>query len=338
MERILAIPVVHSPIVAVVGPSQRDLGIERQVFEIIGAEICQVPLGSATAGALPEAVRQADAILHGAWRIDRPVIDQLERCRVIGRYGLGFDNIDVAAATARGIAVVVAKGYCESEMSDHALAFILGWYRQILFYDRKRWLNGARHDSGPIPRIRTLTAGLCGFGGIARVTAPKLQALGMTVIAFDPHVSDEMFASLNVRRVGFDELLRRADAISIHCALTPETHHLFEASAFARMKSTALLVNTARGGIVDTAALAHALETGEIAGACLDVLEEGAYETHDLGRFPSLLTTPHIAWRSEASRVEVVRFAAIAVREVLCGRTPPGLVNPEVAPNLGLAH
>lgn len=324
------------PNVVVVGRSAEKLAIEQEIFASAGIHLNALP-HPREGEPLPGELQEADGILFsGSWSVDGHVLRQLKRCRVIGRYGLGYDSIDVDKATAQGIAVVIARGYCEEEISEHVLALMLSWYRRIPFYDRQ-----ARGDSPikiaiPIPRISTLTAGLCGFGGIARALAPKLQAMGMKVIAYDPFIPPDVFSSLEVRSVSFDELLAESDMISIHCALTEDTHHLFNETAFKTMKRNALLINTARGGIIDTASLANALRNNEIAGACLDVVEAGAVETLALHTIDSLLLTPHMAWDSSTARIELSRRAATNVRSVLEGKIPDGLVNPDVITSLNL--
>lgn len=325
-----------SPHVVIVGRKPDAVDLERAVFSEAGIRVttlAQPPEGSG----LPDEIRNADGILQaGSWPVTREVIGQLTRCRVVGRYGLGYDNIDVDAATERGIAVVTARGYCEEEISDHVLAFLLSWHRRIPFYDRLHRSGVRQKLAHPIPRISTLTGGLCGFGGIARCLAPKLKALGMHVVAFDPFLPNELFTQFGVERVDFDGLLARADVISIHCALTDETRHLFNEAAFKAMKPNALIINTARGGIIDTGALVSALQAGEIAGAGLDVLEEGDFERYRLHEIETLLHTPHMAWQSETARVELARRSAFNVRLVLEGKRPDGLVNSNVIPALNL--
>lgn len=321
--------------VLAVGKDDANLSIEREILSEANIAIRGVSAKSVES-MIPREVLDADGILHSGWRIDRQVIKALRRCRVIGRYGLGYDNIDVEAATERGIAVVTARGYCDEEIPDHVLAFMLSWFRQIPFYDRAARAGSLRVIADPIPRISTLTAGLCGFGQIARNLTPKLKALGMRVLAYDPYAPDEAITALGAERTDFDGLLNESDVISIHCALTDETHHLFDAPAFRKIKSSAVIINTARGGIIDTGALVRALQNGELAGACLDVLETGAFEEYALHQIENLLLTPHMAWRSETARVELARRAATNVRAVLEGRKPDGLINPDVISSLNL--
>lgn len=322
--------------VAIVGLNEARLDVEREIFEAGGIRMVTVPKPS-EGGPLPLELQHADGMLmSGSWPVNRSVMSQLKRCRVIGRYGLGYDSIDVDEATRRGIAVVIARGYCEEEMSDHALALMLSWHRRIPFYDRRLHTGRPIPVRIPIPRISTLTAGLCGFGNVARRLAPKLHALGMRVIAFDPYADPRSFTAMNVEHVDFDTLLTESDVISIHCALTQQTQHLFNATAFAKMKPNALLINTARGAIIDTGALVQALNDGQIAGACLDVLETDAMEQHNLKDVEPLLLTPHMAWQSDTARIELSRRAALNVRAVLEGKRPEGLVNHDVAEVLNL--
>lgn len=285
----------------------------------------------------PDPIKYADGILFGgSWPVTRDIMDRLKNCRVIGRFGLGYDSIDVPAATERDIAVVVARGFCEEEMADHVIAFLLAWHRRIVFHDRTAKTGRTVPLDMPIPRISTLTIGLCGFGGVARNAARKLKSFGTHLIAYDPYVSDEAFSDFGVEKVGFPQLLAQSDVISIHCALTDDTRRLFSEETFEAMKPNALVINTARGAIIDTDALVSALEKKKIAGACLDVIEEGATHTYNLNQNDRILLTPHMAYNSEAALKDLNRIAAENVRSVLEGKIPNGLVNSEVAKVLHL--
>lgn len=318
-----------TPRVVAVGRQEDAVDVERAVFEAAGIELETHPRpGNAE---LPASIRTADGILHSSWDLTADVIEQL-RCRVIGRYGIGYDNIDVEAATEQGIAVVNVPGYCVDEIAEHVLAFTLAWHRCLPFYDRDRFAASdlERPRSAPTHRIADLTGGLCAFGDIARGVAARWQALGMDVLSFDPYVPTEDFAAHGVTQVSFEDLLAASDVVSVHTPLTDETRQLIDADAFDRMQSHALLVNTARGEVVHTGDLLAALRRGAIAGACLDVVAGNDDEQQALRDRPDVLLTPHIAYLSEQSVRDLHEGAATGVRDVLEGRRPPGLVNPAV--------
>ena len=285
-----------------------------------------------TAEAILEVARQADAVMVTYAKITGDMIRAFERCQSIGRFGIGVDNIDIDAATQAGIVVTYVPDYCVDEVSDHAMALLLALARKVTFGNRLvqagRWEMPA---VVPIHRLRGRTLGLVGFGKIPRLLAPKAQAFGMKVVAFDPFVLDQAVAGLDVELVDLDQLLARADFVSVHAPLTPETHHMFDGDAFARMKPEALLINTARGPLVDVQALAVALDAGQLAGAALDVLPEEPPPA-DLAVIDrdNVILTPHTAFYSEEALLDLQTKAAEDVARVLSGETPRYPVNPEV--------
>jgi len=270
--------------------------------------------------------------------IDARVFEHCPNLKVVGRTGIGVDVIDVPAATEHGVLVTNVPSYCEGEVSDHALALILTCLRRTAAYTRA--VKRGTWDwkvARPIPRIAGLTLGLVGFGKIPRTLAPKARALGMKVICADPYLSDEIARAEGVERVPFDELLARSDVVSIHCPLTKETESLFDSAAFERMKRGAILINTARGGIVDLPALAQALKEGRIAGAGLDVLPQEPPAPDDpILALENAVLTPHVGWYSEDSIVELQRRIGRNVAMACAGKVPEAVVNPEVLPKLGL--
>ncbi len=217
----------------------------------------------------------ADALLVTYSQINAEVIAGLNNCKAIGRFGVGTDNIDIAAATEKGIQVCYAPVYCLDEVSDHAMALLLSCARKIPYANKLasegRWEMPA---VTPIRRFRGKTLGLIGLGNIPQQIVGKAQAFGINVIASDPYCPDDVFSRLNVEKVELDDLLGRSDYVSVHAPLTPETENMFNMDAFKKMKNSAFLINTARGPLVDIDDLAKALDAGEIAGAGLDVLPE----------------------------------------------------------------
>lgn len=281
-----------------------------------------------------EAAKDADAIISQYAPVTADVLNTLQNLKAVGRYGIGVDNIDVAVATERGIAVINVPSYCEEEVSDHALAMLLAWVRKIPHYAFEvrngvwDWKTGR-----PICRLRGKVLGLLGFGKIARHLAAKARALGLVVVAHDPYLPEEAFSRSGVKRVGFEELLAQSDFLSIHVPLTSETHHLINADALAQMKPTACLINTSRGAVVDERALVEALKRGQLAGACLDVMEkEPPDPENELLKMPQVLISPHVAWYSEESERELRRKIANDIGRALNGLLPEGLVNRELAP------
>lgn len=320
------------PKVVVTDYNYPDLEIEAEELAKWGAEV--VPAQCRTPQEVIEAGRDADALISQYAPITREVIAGLEKCRALGRYGIGVDNIDVEAATEQGIAVINVPSYCEDEVSDHALAMLLSWARRITHYaaETRRgvwdWKTGR-----PIHRLRGRILGLLGFGKIARILATKAKALGFEVLAYDPYLPDEAFSEAGVRRVDFEDLLSRSDFLSIHVPLTEETHHMIDDRALRMMKATACLINTSRGAVVDEEALIEALREGRLAGACLDVMEEEPPDPENpLLRMENVLVSPHAAWYSEESQIELRRKVAADVGRALNGILPEGLVNRELAP------
>jgi D-3-phosphoglycerate dehydrogenase len=293
----------------------------REVLSRIGAELRLTP----------EPQAETDALLTTYTKITAATIRSMPRCRIIARFGIGVDNVDIAAATAARIVVTRVPDYCLHEVSDHAMALLLALVRKIPSAN-------ARTHSGhwemravvPIHRLQGTVLGLVAFGQIPQLVAPRAQAFGIRVVTCDPFVPDKVLAAANVERVDFDELLKVSDYISIHTPLLKETHHLFNADAFRRMKPSAYLINTARGPIVEEAALAAALDQGQLAGAALDVMEQEPPTASPLFGRDNVILTPHTSFYSEESLVDLQVKAAQEVVRVLTGQPPRNPVNPEV--------
>jgi D-3-phosphoglycerate dehydrogenase / 2-oxoglutarate reductase len=274
----------------------------------------------------------ADVLINQYVPITGEVLDALPRCRLVVRYGVGVDNVDVEAAEARGVWVANVPDYGRDEVADHTLALALALLRGVVTLDRSvrdgAWdLEVAR----PLRRLATLTYGVVGCGAIGAAVARRAAGLGMRVLGYD---LDRVPSDPPIERVGLEELLEAADLVSLHAALTPASHHLIGAAALARMRPTAYLVNTARGGLVAQRALLAALEAGELAGAALDVFEQEPPDELGwrLARHPRVVATPHAAWYSEEAfhtlKTEVAREAL----RVLEGGQPRSPVNRPAAP------
>ncbi len=265
--------------------------------------------------------KDADAILVTYAKITRDIITQLTKCKAIGRFGLGVDNIDLPAAKEKGILVNYVPDYCIREVSDHAMAMLLALIRKIPMSNKLvqsgRWEMPA---VVPIRRIEGTVLGLLGFGHIPRLVAPKAQAFGMKVIAYDPFVKPEQFKALNVEGVDLDTLLQSSDYISVHAPLLPATRGMLNAAAFAKMKKGVFIVNTARGPLIDEAALAAALDSGQVGAAGLDVVaaEPLARDSVLLGR-DNVILSPHTGFYSIEALNELQTKCAADVARVLSG-------------------
>ena len=306
-----------------------DLGPMREVLEAGEAEL--IDAQASTAEAVADATAEADAVLNVRAPVTELAIGRMRRCRLITRLGIGVDTVDVAAATRRGIPVANVPNYCIDEVADHALTLMLAWARRLsAFVDaaHRGVFEPGRIDVAAPPRLRGQTLGLVGFGRIGRAVALRAGAFGLRTIVFDPYVTAEVVAREGLTLVDLETLLGSADYVSLHCALTDETRGLMNDAAFARMKPTALLVNVARGGIIERAALLAALRTGRIAGAALDVFDVEPLVAGDpLLDAPNLLATPHVAWYSSGSLAELPVLGAQETVRVLHGEVPRNVVN-----------
>lgn len=276
------------------------------------------------------AARDADAIVVQYAPITDRVLAALPRLRAIGRYGVGVDTVDVAAATARGIAVCNVPDYGTEDVSDHAIALALSLVRGIAQLDRAmRAGEYAITHIKPLHRTKDTVFGVVGLGRIGLATARKARALGFTVLGCDRREVREHPEGIEV--VDFDALLSRSDVVSLHVPFDDSTRHLIDAAAIARMKNGAMLVNTCRGGVVDTAAVIAALRIGALKGAGLDVFEEEPLPAEsELYELPGATLTPHAAWYSEESESELKRRVVENVVDVCQGLEPRDILNPEV--------
>ena len=276
---------------------------------------------SASADDILAVARDADAILVTYAKLTGDLLRQLQRCKAIGRFGLGVDNIDLVAAKEKGIAVNYVPDYCIHEVSDHAMALLLSLIRKIPLSNTV--VQAGRWEMPvvvPIRRITGTVLGLIGFGNIPRLVAPKAQAFGITVQAYDPFAKPEVFTAANVASVDFDTLLRTSDYLSVHAPSLPETRGMLNEEAFLKMKKGAYIVNTARGPLIDEAALVAALDSGQVGGAALDVvtIEPLAKDSPLLGR-NNVIVTPHTAFYSIEALAELQSKCAGDVARVLLG-------------------
>jgi len=304
---------------------------ERGELAETGAEL--VLAECADEAQVAEACADADAVITRMAPVGALAIGAMQKCRVISRYGVGVDNVDVAAATARGIPVANVRDYCNEEVSDQALGHLLACVRRISSRDRQvragMWDIGARE---PVYRIAGKVLGLVGYGAIARTLHRKASGFDLAeVLVHDAFVPAEEIERAGARPVELAELLAKSDFISLHVPLTDATRHLIGRDELSAMKPTAVLVNTSRGGVVDSDALYEALKGGRIAAAGLDVHEqEPPGPDYKLLELDNVILTDHTGWYSEESQLALQRTAARNVALVLSGGKPLYCVNPEV--------
>jgi D-3-phosphoglycerate dehydrogenase / 2-oxoglutarate reductase len=284
---------------------------------------------------LAELCKDADGILTVRAPITRRVIQAMQRCRIIVRYGIGIDSVDIPAATERGIMVANVPDYCVDEVSDQALTLLMMLSRQMIpamaLAREEHWSISKMPN---LHRLRGQTCGLAGCGKIGSLLAGKAAALGMRILIYDPYLSESRSREMGAELGSFDALLAQSDFISLHMPLNDQTHHIFGEATFAKMKPTAGIINTARGGLIDEAALLAALDAGRIFGAGLDVLESETAFTptgRALVKHPKVIVTPHTAWLGDEARKTLQASAVKQVIACLKGETPYGLVNRTLA-------
>lgn len=272
----------------------------------------------------------ADAVMLSFIEMDEELINSLQKCKVIVRCGMGFNNVDIPAATKRGIMVANVQKYCLDEVSDHAVALMLTLLRKTAYLSRL--LREGIWDPAkarPIPRLKDLTLCLYGLGGISSRFATKAKAFGMHVAAYDPFLPAEYFEQMGVERIAEeDELFRRADVLSVHLPLNKSTAKIINAEKLAMMKPTAIFLNLARGGLVDEEALIKALQDGKLGGAGLDVLaDEFPSMDNPLFQMDNVIVSPHIAYYSEGSDVDLRNYAINQVIGALENGAPEFFLN-----------
>lgn len=297
----------------------------------IGAEFVSTH-GMSDEEIVQEAKNAAALVVIGR-HITREMIHACSDCKIIMTLSVGYDVVDVAAATEKRIPVSNCPSYCSDEVAEHALTLALALSRKL--HSLREHVQSAGWDykqARTIHSYRTQTYGVFGLGRIGRKGAAKAKALGMRVTAYDPYVDDDIFELLGIeRRYEFNEFLATADVVTIHSPLTDETYHMFDKNAFEQMKENAIIVNTARGAIIDRAALENALDAGSIGGAGIDVLEiEPPQGDEPLLNHPRAIVTPHIAWYSEESHNQNMLDGMDELTRALTGKRPRYVVNPQI--------
>ncbi len=303
---------------------------ERSLIEAAGGRLVEASCSSIEE--VIEACKDADAVLVQWAPLPKEVIDSLNRCRLIVRVGIGVDNVDLDAAAQKGITVCNVPDYCLDEVADHTMALALALARDLKQIDTRT--REGTWKITPVSHVGAFseqTFATVGFGRIARKVHERARGFHFRRAAYDPYVSADEMRDVGVEPITLDDLLARADILSLHSALTPETHHLISAKTLERMKPSAILINTSRGGLIDSLALADALDRGIIGGAGLDVFEsEPLPDDHPLRRSPNTLLTSHIAWYSEQSVPRLQELSAIEVAGFMTGKPPRNPVNTPV--------
>jgi D-3-phosphoglycerate dehydrogenase len=316
-------------LVVATDPHHSDFRGEIEELAAIGAEFRAAQCK--TEDDVAEACRDADGILVTFSPIGRRALAAMPRCRIVVRTGVGYDTIDIAAATERRVMVANVPDYCISEVADHALALILCLWRKVIDLDAQVRAQGWTGMLRPVGRLEGQVLGIIGLGRIGRAVATRTWGFGLRRIAYDPYVPADVFSTLGVELVSLDVLARSADIITLHTPLSQETRGLIRTEILRQMKPNAVLVNTSRGGVVATDDLVQALREGWISGAGLDVFEtEPLPQDHPLRNLPRVLLTPHAAWYSVDAEQELRRRSARTVVEALRGEVPVSLLNPEV--------
>lgn len=300
---------------------------ERKIITKFGAELHACHLK--TQDEIAAETEDADAVIVQYATITKEIIARMKHCRMIIKYGIGVNNIDSEAATAKGIYVCNVPDYGVDEVSNQAIAMMLALAKKLPIVT-KALKNGEWGYSSTVPlfRLNGSTLGLVGLGRIPSLVAHKMSNFGMKILAFDPYLSAGEAKKRGAELVDFDTLCEKSDFISIHCPLTESTTHIFNRTAFKKMKKTAFLINTARGPVIEENALVEALATGEIAGAGLDVFEsEPVAKTNRLLQMDQVIATPHCAWYSEEAITTLQRKVAEEVVNVLSGNRPFNCTN-----------
>jgi D-3-phosphoglycerate dehydrogenase / 2-oxoglutarate reductase len=310
-----------APTVFITDYAWPDVEIERAVIEGAGFRLAAGPATPASAAEIEALVEkhQPAGILTNWAPVSAKAIGSSPGLKIVGRLGVGLDNIAVDEATRRGIWVTNVPDYCFEEVSDHSVGMLLAFTRGLLHFDREIRAGRWEPSTARLRRMRTLTCGIVGFGRIGRSTAQKLAGFGARVLAYTRSPSPE---DRDVEFLPLDEVLRRSDALIVHIPLTPQTKHLLNRERFALMKRGAFLINVSRGAVIDTQALIEALQSGHLGGAALDVLENEPNVPPALLAQPNVLLTPHIAFTSDASLRELRQWASEEVVRVLRGERP----------------
>ena len=310
-------------------PHHTDFRHEQAELDAIGATLR--PLNVTSEAEVAAACRDADALLVTYAKIGKVALAGMPKLKIVVRTGVGYDSLDVPAATERKVMVANVPDYCISDLAEHTMALLLTWWRRTAELDQQVRTEGWGRPLKPVYRLEGKTLGVLGMGRMGQAVAARARGFGLKLVGYDPYTPSAAFAAVGVEPVSLDSLLRTSDIVTIHALLSAETRGIICQKTLRQMKPTALIVNTARGGLIVTDDLVRALEERWIAGAALDVTEpEPLPMGHPLRNLPRVLVTPHAAWYSEEAEPELRRRAARTIVEALRGKRPASLLNPEV--------
>ena len=311
---------------------------EREELAKVNAEIAIADWS--TEDDIINVAKDADAVLTDAAPITRRVLDSLRECKVVVSYGIGYNHIDVDAATDNGILVVNIPDFCLEEVSNHAITMLLVCAKKLMLMHngtkQGRWTK-CKKALAPMGSIKGQTLGLVGCGKIGRLTAKKAQCFGLTVLGHDPYVDESLVSQYSIKLMSLPELLQEADYVSVHAPLSKETYHLIGEKELKMMKPSAYLINTSRGSVIDESALIRALQENWIAGAGLDVFEREPVDPgNPLLKMDNVVVSPHSAFYSDAASRRLKRSVGEEAALVLSGRWPRNVVNQSVKPKAHL--
>jgi D-3-phosphoglycerate dehydrogenase len=335
-------PVVTDHLVVLLDSYYPEHSLERGIIEEVGGSFvyCNIGLRDEEHVLAQPLLSQAEVVLTDLAPVTARVLRQAASCRLVARYGVGFDNVDVAAATAEGIWVANVPDYATDSVADHAIMLLLTVARQLRFYVRRLEHDGWRQPDDPylnepdmFPAMSGRVLGIVGFGRIGRAVGRRAHAMGMHVLAYDPFVSPGEIGKDGAESADFETVLSQSDFVSLHCPLTEQTYHMIARDALAKMRPGVIIVNTARGDVVNLACLADALRTGHVRGAGLDVWDrEPLPPGHPLRTHPAVVATPHVAYLSDKSVRALREGVARNAAAVLKGGPPLHLVNDPPSP------
>jgi D-3-phosphoglycerate dehydrogenase / 2-oxoglutarate reductase len=302
-------------------PPYTDLSFENQLLQ--GTDIQLVACTVKNPEDAIRAAKDADAIITAVVPAGADFVERLKNCRVIVRLGVGYDIVDLASCRRKGIRVCNIPDYGTEEVANHALALCFTVHRRILSYDRNvrngRWGHVL---SWPILRLSTLRVAVLGLGRIGSTFARSIKPFVRDVVGFDPFLAAEQFDAKGLARMSLESIFETSDIISLHLPLSKESHHFISDAAIAQMKRSPILINVSRGGLIDGAALARALESGKLSGAGLDVFEDEPNVRPELLALENIVLTPHVAWYSEEADLQLRRSAIEEIVRVLGGEPP----------------
>ncbi|MER6936740.1 C-terminal binding protein [Nocardioides sp. NPDC127514] len=331
----------HRPVVILTDRAWPDDSIERGLLDEAGFDLVAGPADPAPAEEIEKLVIEHDPVaIMTCWaEVSTAAVAASPGLRMVARMGVGLDNIAVDEATSRGVRVTNVPDYCVEEVSDHAVALVLNWTRGITTFNADVRAGSWAPAAARLGRTASKTIGLVGFGRIGRLTARKLAGFGTRILVADPGLDAAKASEHGVEAATLDQLLRASDVVILHVPLLPSTRHLIGAAQLAAMRPGSLLVNVSRGGLVDTHALVDSLDAGHLGGAALDVLEEEPVVDPRLLAHSTVTVTPHVAFSSDQSVIELRTKATEEVISVLTGRTPRYPCNdlPDAAPATGAA-